>query len=112
MVDIPLLRRSRSRSRDANEETVKTNERELKYDLFTQISYMASLATAKVSREVLFTRAASLNLSSTPYFKEINTLVNRLSYDYAAACRAVSDRARYLRVKATRSRQDHQEITS
>ena len=94
MVDIPLLRRSRPRSRDASEETVKTNERELKFDLFTQISYMASLATAKVSRDVLFTRAASLNLSSTPYFKEINTLVNRLSYDYAEACRAVSERVK------------------
>jgi len=77
-----------------SEETVKTNERELKFDLFTQISYMASLATAKVSRDVLFTRAASLNLSSTPYFREINTLVNRLSYDYAEACRAVSERVK------------------
>jgi len=94
VVDIPFLRLSRQKTSDAAEETVKTSERELKYDLFTQISYMASLATAKVSRDVLFTRAASLNLSSTPYFREINTLVNRLSYDYAEACRAVSERVK------------------
>ncbi|MBM3956535.1 MAG: archaellar assembly protein FlaJ [Gemmatimonadetes bacterium] len=94
MVAIPFLSRARQRAFDGAEETVRTNERELKYDLFTQISYMASLATAKVSRDILFTRAASLNLSSTPYFKEINTLVNRLSYDYAEACRAVSERVK------------------
>lgn len=94
MVDIPFLRQSKAAARTTEEESVRTNERELKYDLFTQISYMASLATAKVSRDVLFTRAASLNLSSTPYFQEINTLVERLSYDYAEACRAVSDRVK------------------
>jgi len=94
VVDIPFLRGARERSSESAEKAVKTDERELKYDLFTQISYMASLATAKVSRDVLFTRAASLNLSSTPYFKEINTLVERLSYDYASACRAVSERVK------------------
>ena len=53
---------------------------------------MASLATAKASREVMFTRAAKLNLESSPFFAEINTLVFRLKYDYSEACRAVADR--------------------
>ena len=94
MVAIPFLRSSGAKAKKQSEKTVRTNERELKYDLFTQLSYMASLATAKVSRDVLFTKAASLHLSSTPYFVEINTLVNRLSYDYAEACRAVSERCK------------------
>ena len=70
----------------------KIDKKQLRFDLFTHVSYLASLATAKASREVLFTRAAGLNLESSSYFAEINTLVNRLKYDYSEACRAVADR--------------------
>ena len=70
----------------------KVDKKQLKFDLFTHVSYMASLATAKASREVMFTRAAGLNLESSAYFAEINTLVHRLKYDYSEACRAVADR--------------------
>jgi flagellar protein FlaJ len=70
------------------------DKKALAFDLFTHISYMASMATAKASRDVMFTYAAGLNLASTPYFIDINTLVNRLKYDYAEACRAVADRTK------------------
>ena len=72
----------------------KPDEKALAFDLFTHISYMASMATAKASRDVMFSYAASLNLASTPYFLDINTLVNRLKYDYSEACRAVADRTK------------------
>jgi len=72
--------------------TSQVDKKQLRFDLFTHVSYMASLATAKASREVMFTRAAKLNLESSPFFAEINTLVNRLKYDYSEACRAVADR--------------------
>lgn len=72
--------------------TSQVNKKQLRFDLFTHVSYMASLATAKASREVMFNRAATLNLESSPFFVEINTLVNRLKYDYSEACRAVADR--------------------
>ena len=68
------------------------DKKSLAFDLFTHISYMASMATAKASRDVMFKYAATLNLSSTAYFLDINTLVNRLKYDYSEACRAVADR--------------------
>jgi archaeal flagellar protein FlaJ len=70
----------------------KPDQKALSFDLFTHISYMASMATAKASRDVMFEYAASLNLASTPYFVDINTLVNRLKYDYSEACRAIADR--------------------
>ncbi len=72
--------------------TSQVDKKQLRFDLFTHVSYMASLATAKASREVMFQRAAKLNLESSPFFAEINTLVNRLKYDYSEACRAVADR--------------------
>ncbi|NQW19330.1 MAG: archaellar assembly protein FlaJ [Chloroflexi bacterium] len=70
------------------------DKKSLAFDLFTHISYMASMATAKASRDVMFRYAATLNLSSTAYFIDINTLVNRLKYDYSEACRAVADRTK------------------
>jgi archaellum biogenesis protein FlaJ (TadC family) len=70
------------------------DRKQLAFDLFTQISYMASLSTAKASRDVMFTKAAALNLSSSAYFVEINTLVKRLKYDYSEACRAVAERTK------------------
>ena len=73
--------------------TGAVDKKQLAFDLFTHISYMASMATAKASRDVMFSYAARLNLSSTPYFVDINTLVNRLKYDYSQACRAIADRS-------------------
>jgi flagellar protein FlaJ len=78
----------------------KVDKKQLQFDLFTALSYMASLATAKASREVMFIRAAQMSLASSPYFIEINTLVKRLKYDYSEACRAVSDRVTEPEVQA------------
>jgi flagellar protein FlaJ len=74
--------------------TGAVDKKQLAFDLFTHISYMASMATAKASRDVMFSYAARLNLSSTPYFVDINTLVSRLKYDYSEACRAIADRSK------------------
>lgn len=76
------------------------DKKSLSFDLFTHISYMASMATAKASRDIMFSYAARLNLASTPYFIDINTLVNRLKYDYSEACRAVADRTKEHDVSA------------
>ena len=73
---------------------VKTDERQLGFDLFMQLIYMASLATAKVTRDILFASAAQLKLSSTPYFRDVQTLASRLSIDYARACQMIADRTK------------------
>ena len=70
----------------------KTDQRQLAFDLFMQVSYMAALATAKVSRDVLFARAAALNLASTPYFRDVQTVASRLSVDYSKACQVIAER--------------------
>lgn len=78
----------------AGSQRPNVDKKQLAFDLFTHISYMASMATAKASRDVMFKYAATLNLSSTAYFLDINTLVNRLKYDYSEACRAIADRTK------------------
>ncbi|MBI2964872.1 MAG: archaellar assembly protein FlaJ [Chloroflexi bacterium] len=69
------------------------DERQLLFDMFMHLSYMASLATARVSRNKLFEEAALLHLSSTQYFKDIQSLADKLAIDYAEACRMVAERS-------------------
>ena len=71
---------------------INVSSRELFFDLFTHVSYMAALATAKVSRAEMFSRAARLKLASTRYFLEIQTLADRLGFDYSESCRLVGER--------------------
>lgn len=69
------------------------DERQLHFDMFMHLSYMASLATAKVARGKLFEGAAQLRLSSSQYFKDIQSLADKLAIDYAEACRMVAERS-------------------
>lgn len=95
-----VLRRGKDRADEQAAQTrqkrakVKPDERQLGFDLFMQITYMAALATAKVSRDVLFARAAELRLSSTPYFRDVQTLASRLSVDYGKACQIIAERTK------------------
>ena len=69
------------------------DERQLHFDMFMHLSYMASIATAKVTRSKLFAEAAQLRLTSTQYFKDIQSLADKLAIDYAEACRMVAERS-------------------
>lgn len=94
-----LTARFRGRKADAPAQAEITtsklpdDERQLRFDMFMHLSYMASLATAKVSRNRLFAEAAKLHLSSTVYFRDIQALADKLAIDYAEACRMVAERS-------------------
>ncbi len=91
-----ILRRGQADAEQADVETPaarpKSDQRQVEFDLFMQVSYMAALATARVSRDVLFSRAATLDLASTPYFRDVQTLASRLSVDYSKACQVIASR--------------------
>ncbi len=93
-----LLRPKETGSSDIPEEVAKslhkkaTDDRQLYFDLLMQVQYMASMAMAKVSRDLLFEKAAAMNLVSTPYFKDVQTLASKLGLDYAQACTMVAER--------------------
>ena len=74
--------------------------RNLQFDLFAQLSYMSSVATAGISRRELFELAASLPYASAKYFADINALARKLSIDYAEACRMVAERAEQIEVSS------------
>lgn len=88
--------RFRQAEADSGRDTVSKlpdDARQLHSDMFMHLSYMASLATAKVSRNKLFEEAALLHLSSTQYFKDVQSLADKLAIDYAEACRMVAERS-------------------
>ncbi len=68
------------------------DDRQLYFDLLMQVQYMASMAMARVSRDLLFEKASEMNLTSTPYFKDVQTLASKLGLDYAQACTMVAER--------------------
>jgi archaellum biogenesis protein FlaJ (TadC family) len=63
----------------------------LPVDLFCQLSYLSSLATSNLPRNLLFEYAAKLPYTSSRYFLEINFMAKRLSYDYSEACKMVGN---------------------
>jgi archaeal flagellar protein FlaJ len=71
---------------------INEDDRQLYFDLLMQVQYMASMAMAKASRDLLFAKAASMNLTSTPYFRDVQTLTTKLGLDYSQACTMVAER--------------------
>ena len=63
----------------------------LSFDIFYQLSYMSTIASAGVPRDQIFMRSAELKCSSAEYFKRVELARTRLKYDYARACRAVGE---------------------
>jgi flagellar protein FlaJ len=59
------------------------------FDLFYQLTYMSAVASAGITRSRIFQLGSELSRSPSEYFKRIHLLAQRLSYDYAEACRTV-----------------------
>ena len=98
---LPRLKNRASSDADSSQKKrVNTNKRTLHFDLFAQLSYMAAVATAGVSRSQLFERASKLPYVSSKYFKSIHVVSRKLNVDYAEACRLEADRSREPEVKS------------
>ena len=76
------------------------SQRNLHFDLFAHLTYMASVATAGVSRSELFEFTAELPYASSRYFREIHILARKMNMDYAEACTVVAGRAKSREVGA------------
>ena len=70
------------------------NKRTMQFDLFAQLSYMASLATAGVPRSTLFEQAAGLPYVSSQYFENVAFIAKHMNIDYSEACRMEADRTK------------------
>lgn len=77
----------------------KFSNNQMSFDMYYQLSYMATIASAGVPRDLIFQRAAELDCASAVYFKRVELARKRLKYDYARACRAVGEPAQNEEVK-------------
>lgn len=59
------------------------------FDLFYQLTYMSAVAAAGISRSRIFYLGSGLARPPSEYFERIHLLAQKLSYDYAEACRTV-----------------------
>lgn len=73
--------------------TDKTKDKEyLNSDLFAQMVYMAAISSSGLARRQIIDSAADLPYCSSVYFKDINSLVQKLNFNYPEACRMVGER--------------------
>lgn len=72
----------------------------LDLDLLSHLSYMSAIATAGVSRTVIFEEASRLPYVSARYFRNVHGLCSNLNYDYAEACQLVGEAAEVPEVKS------------
>ena len=78
----------------------RPSQRNLQFDLFAQLSYMAAVATAGVSRRELFEYAAGLPYASAHYFNDVSELAQKMNIDYAEGCRLIADKAKSPEVRS------------
>ncbi|MGD0779887.1 MAG: hypothetical protein ABR954_03780 [Dehalococcoidales bacterium] len=82
-----------------NEKGNKWGTGTMSFDLFYQLSYMSTIASAGVPRDQIFGRSAELQCSSAEYFRKIDLARKRLKYDYARACRVIGEPAKDEKMK-------------
>ncbi|MEM4291667.1 MAG: type II secretion system F family protein, partial [Archaeoglobaceae archaeon] len=68
-------------------------------DLLFLLTYMASLSTAHLSRDKIFTMASETTYSPSRYFAMVRDLAQKWHYDYATACELVAEKIKAERVK-------------
>jgi archaeal flagellar protein FlaJ len=96
-----MLEKLKARLFKPNTQQKSKNKRSrmLSFDLFYQLSYMATIAAAGVPRDQIFGRSANLDCSSAEHFKHVELARKRLKYDYARACRAVGEPLKQEEIK-------------
>lgn len=95
-----LLKKKGAAKRMPRGEGEKVKKEVLDMDFFSQLSYMAAIATSGISRSGLFQYAAKLPYVSARYFKKADFVAKAFNHDYAEACRIVGEATKEPEVKA------------
>jgi flagellar protein FlaJ len=61
------------------------------FDLLSQLTHMAAVSTAGMSRASLFEGTAGLSYSTSKHFRQVHLVARRLNYDYSRACELVAE---------------------
>jgi flagellar protein FlaJ len=69
-------------------------------DFFSQMTYMAAIATSGIARSGLFYYSAKLPYIATRYFRRVDFVAKMFNHDYAQACRIVGEKIKIPDIKA------------
>ena len=75
-------------------------DKKIEDDMLFMLTYMASIATGDIDRGQIFKFASEQKeYLVSIYFKRVHTLAVKLGYEYAKACKSISNKAKYAVLK-------------
>ncbi|PKB65007.1 MAG: hypothetical protein BZY80_01455 [SAR202 cluster bacterium Io17-Chloro-G2] len=80
-------------------EKVSSDDSAISFDLLSNLTYMAALATGGSSRDQIFEMAMEQGFKTGVYFRQVYMLSKRLGYEYVRAFRMVARKAGATSVK-------------
>ena len=75
-------------------EKVSSDEATISFDLLSNLTYMAAVATGGPSRDVILEAAIRQNYKTGIYFRQVYLLAKRLGFEYARAFRLAAGKAK------------------
>ena len=82
-----------TRSSPKRTDKVSSDSASLSFDLITNLTYMAALATGDTPRDVVFEHVATQRYKPAIYFKQVYLLTKRLGFEYSSSFQLVSQKA-------------------
>ena len=74
-------------------EKVSSDDSAISFDLLSNLTYMAALATGGSSRDLIFEKSMDQGFKTGLYFRQVYMLSKRLGYEYVRAFRMVARKA-------------------
>ena len=72
---------------------VSSDDSVISFDLLSNLTYMAALATGGSSRDLIFEKAMEQDFKTGIYFRQVYMLTKRMGFEYVRAFRMVSKKA-------------------
>ena len=96
-----MARSARARAgKEARPKPVPASDSELGFDLVSQLTYMAALSQASVSRDVVFERSGRQGFKTSGSFLHVFYLVKRIGVEYSTALQRVARATRSALMKS------------
>ncbi|MBM3944324.1 MAG: hypothetical protein FJ317_02405 [SAR202 cluster bacterium] len=81
-------------------EKVSSDNIVISFDLLSNLTYMASLSSARVPRETMLRKAGELPVKTAVFFEQVNLLAQRLGLEYTKAPELVAQKAKAQNIKS------------
>ena len=74
-------------------EKVSSDNSAIRFDLYSNLTYMAALSVGEPSRDLMMTKALEQDFKTGIFFRQVFVMTKRMGFDYSRAFRLVSKKA-------------------